>query len=77
MIQPPHTNARIAVLVPCYNEATTVAKVVQDFRKELPNATIYVFDNNSTDGTADVARAAGAVVHAGESGCRLLRDDRR
>jgi glycosyltransferase involved in cell wall biosynthesis len=62
MTQSSRTDVRIAVLVPCYNEATTVAKVVQDFQKELPNATIYVFDNNSTDGTADAARAAGAVV---------------
>lgn len=54
--------ARIAVLVPCYNEARTVAKVVADFRRELPRATMYVFDNNSTDGTAEIARSAGAVV---------------
>ena len=62
MSQSPHISPRIAVLVPCYNEAGTVAKVVQDFRRELPHATIYVFDNNSTDGTADAAKAAGAVV---------------
>jgi glycosyltransferase involved in cell wall biosynthesis len=62
MSQSSHASARIAVLVPCYNEASTVAKVVQDFRRELPHATIYVFDNNSTDGTAEAARAAGAVV---------------
>jgi glycosyltransferase involved in cell wall biosynthesis len=62
MSQSPHTSPRIAVLVPCYNEARTVAKVVQDFRRELPHATIYVFDNNSTDGTAEAAKAAGAVV---------------
>ncbi|QDV90505.1 Undecaprenyl-phosphate mannosyltransferase [Phycisphaerae bacterium RAS2] len=53
---------RIAVLVPCYNEAATIAKVVADFRRELPEATVYVFDNNSTDGTGDLARSAGAVV---------------
>jgi len=53
---------RIAVLVPCYNEAAAVAKVVADFRAALPEATIYVFDNNSTDDTVSVARAAGAVV---------------
>jgi glycosyltransferase involved in cell wall biosynthesis len=52
----------VAVLVPCYNEATAVAKVVKDFRVALPNATIFVFDNNSTDGTAAAARAAGAEV---------------
>jgi glycosyltransferase involved in cell wall biosynthesis len=60
---PPQANdARIAVLVPCYNEARTVAKVVADFRRELPHATVYVFDNNSSDGTAVIALAAGALV---------------
>lgn len=54
--------SRIAVLVPCYNEAATVARVVGDFRTALPGATIYVYDNNSTDGTAEKAAAAGAVV---------------
>ena len=53
---------RIAVLIPCYNEAPTITKVVGDFRRELPDATIYVYDNNSRDGTADLARAAGATV---------------
>jgi glycosyltransferase involved in cell wall biosynthesis len=52
----------IAVLVPCYNEERSVAKVVADFRAALPGATIFVFDNNSTDRTIAVARAAGAVV---------------
>ena len=52
----------IAVLIPCYNEAVTIAKVVDDFRRELPEATVYVYDNNSSDGTADIARARGAVV---------------
>jgi len=52
----------IAVLIPCYNEALTVAKVVAGFRAALPEATIYVYDNNSTDGTAEIARKAGAVV---------------
>ena len=51
-----------AVLVPCYNEAVTIAKVVDDFRRCLPDATVYVYDNNSTDGTADIAREHGAVV---------------
>ncbi len=55
-------SARIAVLIPCFNEANTVAKVVADFRREIPEATIYVFDNNSTDGTGDIARSVGAVV---------------
>ncbi len=58
----PDPTPRVAVLLPCYNEAATVAKVVADFRRELPDAAIYVFDNNSTDGTADLARAAGATV---------------
>ena len=53
---------RIAVLVPCYNEAATIAKVVSDFRRILPEASIYVFDNNSTDQTARIAREAGAFV---------------
>ena len=53
---------RIAVLVPCYNEAVSIAKVVGNFRAALPNATVYVYDNNSSDRTAEVAAAAGAVV---------------
>jgi glycosyltransferase involved in cell wall biosynthesis len=53
---------KIAVLVPCYNEQAAVAKVVKDFQAALPAATIFVFDNNSTDNTAAVARAAGAEV---------------
>ena len=53
---------RIAVLVPCYNEAVTIAKVVDDFREVLPEATVYVYDNNSSDDTATIARAHGAVV---------------
>jgi glycosyltransferase involved in cell wall biosynthesis len=53
---------KIAVLIPCYNEAKTVKKVVEDFKKELPEATIYVYDNNSKDGTDEIARKAGAIV---------------
>ena len=53
---------KIAVLVPCYNEAATIAKVVADFRAALPGAGIHVYDNNSTDGTAALAEAAGAIV---------------
>lgn len=53
---------KIAVLVPCYNEARTIEKVVRDFRAVLPEAVIYVYDNNSTDDTADIAARAGAVV---------------
>ena len=55
-------STRIAVLIPCYNEAATVEKVVRDFRRELPEAAIYVFDNDSDDGTAEIARSAGAIV---------------
>ncbi len=53
---------KIAVLIPCYNEALTVADVVADWKEALPEAVIYVYDNNSTDGTAEAALAAGAVV---------------
>ncbi len=53
---------RIAVLVPCYNEEAAVATVIADFRKSLPTARIFVYDNNSSDRTAEVARAAGAEV---------------
>lgn len=53
---------RIAVLVPCYNEAIAIGKVIEDFRKALPNAVIYAFDNNSQDDTVGVASRAGAVV---------------
>lgn len=53
---------KIAVLIPCYNESKTVEKVVRDFKKELPEATIYVYDNNSTDNTAELAKEAGAIV---------------
>ncbi len=54
--------ARVAVTLPCYNEAATIANVIESFRTALPEADIYVFDNNSTDGTADIARRAGAIV---------------
>ena len=57
-----HDGQRVAVLVPCYNEETAIAKVVGDFLAALPQATVYVYDNNSTDRTVAVARAAGAVV---------------
>ena len=55
-------NHKIAVLIPCYNESKTIAKVIGDFKKQLPEADIYVYDNNSTDNTADIARQAGAIV---------------
>lgn len=53
---------RIAVLIPCYNEEKTIEKVIKDFRKELPNADIYVYDNNSKDKTAEIALNNGAIV---------------
>jgi glycosyltransferase involved in cell wall biosynthesis len=53
---------RVAVVIPCYDEATTIRKVVEDFRKALPQAEIFVFDNNSRDDSAGIARAAGARV---------------
>ena len=53
---------KIAVLIPCYNESKTIKKVVQDFKRELPNADIYVYDNNSKDNTAEIAEKAGAIV---------------
>ncbi|MBE5794222.1 MAG: glycosyltransferase [Clostridiales bacterium] len=53
---------KVAVLIPCYNEAKTIAKVVADYRAALPEADIYVYDNNSSDGTDEIARQAGAIV---------------
>lgn len=53
---------RVAVLIPCYNENRTIEKVVRDFRRALPEAAIYVYDNNSSDGTAEIAANAGAIV---------------
>lgn len=56
------TTPRVAVLLPCYNEAAAIGQTVADFRAALPDATIYVYDNNSTDKTVEVAAAAGAIV---------------
>ena len=53
---------KIAVLIPCYNESKTIKKVIEDFKRELPEATIYVYDNNSSDNTAKIAKKAGAIV---------------
>lgn len=53
---------KIAVLIPCYNEELTIEKVVKDFKRELPEADIYVYDNNSKDKTAEIAKKAGAIV---------------
>lgn len=55
---------KIAVLIPCYNESKTIEKVIKDFREALPEAVIYVYDNNSNDGTAEIAERAGAIVRA-------------
>lgn len=53
---------KTAVLIPCYNEESTIAKVINDFKKQIPSAEIYVYDNNSTDNTAEIANRAGAIV---------------
>lgn len=53
---------KIAVLIPCYNEEKTIKKVIDDWKKELPEATIYVYNNNSTDHTAQIAKDAGVIV---------------
>ena len=74
---PAHDNRlkrqRVAVLVPCFNEQASIAKVVKDFRATLPEAVIYVYDNNSTDRTAELARAAGAGASRNASGQRQCR----
>lgn len=56
------TYQNVAVLIPCYNESVTIGKVVDDYRRELPGASIYVYDNNSTDATASIAKQHGAIV---------------
>ena len=53
---------RIVVLIPCYNEAKTIKKVIKDYQNELPEAEIYVYDNNSSDHTDSIAKNAGAIV---------------
>lgn len=53
---------KIAVLIPCYNESKTIKKVVSDYKKVLPEADIYVYDNNSSDGTDKIASESGAIV---------------
>ena len=58
-----HLNAlQLAVLIPCYNESLTISKTVTDFRRSIPGATIYVYDNNSSDNTSALATDAGAIV---------------
>lgn len=54
--------SRVAVLIPCYNEAKTIGKVIRDYKEVLPDAVFYVYDNNSSDGTDEIARQAGAIV---------------
>lgn len=54
--------SKIAILIPCYNESKTIGKVIKDYKEVLPEADIYVYDNNSTDGTAEIAMNAGAIV---------------
>ncbi|MDP8916189.1 MAG: glycosyltransferase, partial [Pseudomonadota bacterium] len=61
-LRPAPAPVSVAVLVPCFNEEATIARVVRDFRAALPGATVYVYDNNSRDRTAEAAREAGAVV---------------
>ena len=53
---------KTVILIPCYNEAATIEKVVCDFKKNMPHADIYVYDNNSTDNTGEIAQRAGAIV---------------
>ncbi len=69
---------KVAVLIPCYNESITIEKVVRDYRRVLPEAVIYVYDNNSTDGTDRIARDAGAIVRyeyrQGKGNVSMFRD---
>ena len=53
---------QIAILIPCYNESKTIAKVIEDYRAQLPLSKIYVFDNNSSDGSGEIATRAGSIV---------------
>ena len=69
----PEDWSNTAVLVPCYNEAVTVGKVIDDFHRVLPGATVYVYDNNSSDDTADIARQHGAVVHKAKSKLHIVK----
>lgn len=62
MLVPENQSPTVAVLLPCYNEEVTIGKVVRDFKASLPQADIYVYDNNSTDRTADIAASEGAIV---------------
>jgi glycosyltransferase involved in cell wall biosynthesis len=66
----------VAVLIPCYNESAAIGRVVRDFRAALPNALIFVYDNNSTDDTVEVARRAGANVCRSPEPPAQTRQDR-
>ena len=55
-------NEKIAVLIPCYNEELTIKKVIEDFKRELPEADIYVYNNNSKDKTYEIASKCGVIV---------------
>lgn len=54
--------SKVAILIPCYNEELTIGKVINDWRKEIPDSDIYVYDNNSTDKSVEIATKAGAIV---------------
>jgi glycosyltransferase involved in cell wall biosynthesis len=75
MAEPIPAKPSIAVVIPCYQEALTIGKVIADFRRELPTAKIYVYDNNCTDGTA--ALAAFALTFFAPDDCASLRGQRR
>lgn len=62
----PSRPVKIAVLIPCYNEEVTITKVVRSFKRELPQAEVYIFDNGSTDSTVQRANEAGAIVRREE-----------
>ena len=64
---------KIAVIIPCYNESKTIEKVIKDYKAELPEAEIYVYDNNSSDGTDKIAKEAGANILA--AGAYILKSD--
>lgn len=82
MLVPENQSPTVAVLLPCYNEEVTIGKVVRDFKASLPQADIYVYDNNSTDRTADIAargsnRPQGAATGQGQRDSRHVRRHRR
>ena len=72
MLVPENQSPTVAVLLPCYNEEVTIGKVVRDFKASLPQADIYVYDNNSTDRTADIAASEGAIVRKNHVKARAM-----